>query len=122
MTATGTRPATRCSRCSARRCAAACAPATSPAAGAARSSSCCCTTPTSTGALQAAETMRASFEGLEVPGVTAHVTASLGVATLPDHADDGPALIRAADRALYSAKTAGRNQVAAAAQAEQAIG
>ena len=41
------------------------------------------------GALQAAETMRASFDGLAIPGVTAHVTASLGVATLPDHAADG---------------------------------
>jgi diguanylate cyclase (GGDEF)-like protein len=73
------------------------------------------------GAIQAAETMRASFEGLEVPGVTAHVTASLGVATLPDHAGDGPALIRAADRALYAAKTAGRNRVAAAAAAEEPV-
>jgi diguanylate cyclase (GGDEF)-like protein len=73
------------------------------------------------GALQAAETMRASFEGLEVPGVTAHVTASLGVATLPDHAGDGPALIRAADRALYSAKAAGRNRVAAALAAEEPV-
>ena len=42
------------------------------------------------GALQVAETMRASFEGLAVPGVTAHVTASLGVATLPDHAERRP--------------------------------
>jgi diguanylate cyclase (GGDEF)-like protein len=70
------------------------------------------------GALQAAEKLRVSFEGLEVPGVNAHVTASLGVATLPDHAADGPALIRAADRALYRAKTAGRNQVAAAVGAD----
>ena len=66
------------------------------------------------GALQAAETMRASFDGLKVPGVIAHVTASLGVATLPDHAADGPSLIRAADRALYRAKAAGRNCVVAA--------
>jgi len=70
------------------------------------------------GAMHAAEGMRASFEGLEVPGVNAHVTASLGVATLPDHATDGPALIRAADRALYRAKTAGRNRVAAGLSAE----
>jgi diguanylate cyclase (GGDEF)-like protein len=70
------------------------------------------------GAMHAAEGMRASFEGLEVPGVNAHVTASLGVATLPDHAADGPALIRAADRALYRAKTAGRNRVAAGLPAE----
>ena len=73
------------------------------------------------GALQAAETMRRSFEGLDVPGVTAHVTASLGVATIPDHANDGPALIRAADRALYAAKTAGRNRAAAAVPAEERV-
>jgi diguanylate cyclase (GGDEF)-like protein len=73
------------------------------------------------GALQAAETMRASFDGLNVPGVTAHVTASLGVATLPDHASDGPALIRAADRALYRAKAGGRNRVATATPVEEPV-
>jgi diguanylate cyclase (GGDEF)-like protein len=66
------------------------------------------------GALHAAETMRESLDGLTTQGVTAHVTASVGVATLPDHAADGPSLIRAADRALYTAKDAGRNCVKAA--------
>ena len=74
------------------------------------------------GALHAAETMRASVDGLEVPGVTAHITASLGVATLPDHALDGPSLIRAADRALYRAKAAGRNRVVAAVAVEAPAG
>jgi diguanylate cyclase (GGDEF)-like protein len=73
------------------------------------------------GATQAAEKLRASFEGLEVPGVNAHVTASLGVATLPEHAADGAALLRAADRALYRAKTAGRNRVAAGVLADQPV-
>ena len=41
------------------------------------------------------------------------ITASIGVATAPDDADDAMALIRHADRALYvGAKRAGRNRVA----------
>lgn len=66
------------------------------------------------GALQAAETLRAALDCEPVPAVAAHVTASLGVATLPDHAFDGSSLVRAADRALYAAKAAGRNRVVAA--------
>ena len=73
------------------------------------------------GALQGAETMRASFDGMTLPTVTAHITASLGVATLPDHAADGVSLIRAADRALYIAKAAGRNRVVGAAAAGQPV-
>jgi two-component system, cell cycle response regulator len=39
------------------------------------------------------------------------VTVSLGVAGLPDHAGTAQELVRAADRALYLAKAAGRNRV-----------
>lgn len=39
------------------------------------------------------------------------VTVSLGIALYPDHAGDGEALIRAADRAMFKAKADGRNQV-----------
>ena len=43
----------------------------------------------------------------------AYITASIGVATAPDDAEDSLALIRHADRALYvGAKRAGRNRVA----------
>ena len=38
-----------------------------------------------------------------------HVTASIGIAVFPDHADDGDALIRCADQAMYQAKYSGRN-------------
>jgi len=43
------------------------------------------------------------------------VTVSIGVATLPQHADSAGALLREADRALYRAKDAGRNCVVSAA-------
>jgi diguanylate cyclase (GGDEF)-like protein len=42
------------------------------------------------------------------------VTLSAGAATVPDDAQDGPALVAAADAALYAAKRAGRDRVAAA--------
>jgi diguanylate cyclase (GGDEF)-like protein len=42
------------------------------------------------------------------------VTISLGVASFPDHAQDGAALITAADQAMYEAKRTGRDQVASA--------
>lgn len=39
------------------------------------------------------------------------ITASLGVAMFPDHADDPDSLVTAADAALYGAKSAGRDRV-----------
>jgi diguanylate cyclase (GGDEF)-like protein len=43
--------------------------------------------------------------------VVARVTASFGVASMPEDGPDGAALLRQADRALYRAKELGRNRV-----------
>ncbi len=67
-------------------------------------------TDTATAAL-VAEKLRAEISKLSVPGVSRDISASLGVATIPDHAGDGDQLTRSADRALYLAKTNGRNRV-----------
>jgi diguanylate cyclase (GGDEF)-like protein len=67
------------------------------------------------GALHIAEKIRRSVFDLGLPHAknpSGCVTVSLGVATVrPRHADFSSTLMRAADRALYAAKTAGRNQV-----------
>ena len=46
------------------------------------------------------------------------VTASVGVATFPEHATDAESLFRAADTAMYSVKRAGKNRVAVASLVE----
>ncbi len=66
------------------------------------------------GAMVAAERLRAAIAALcvDVPSLTLHVTASIGVAELrPGEALE--ALVDRADRAMYTAKSGGRNQVAA---------
>jgi diguanylate cyclase (GGDEF)-like protein len=64
------------------------------------------------GALQAAEKVRSAIEGIDPPPqVERRVTASFGIAVLPDDALDAESLLRMADRALYAAKAAGRNRI-----------
>jgi diguanylate cyclase (GGDEF)-like protein len=67
------------------------------------------------GAALLAERMRAAVASLQVPRVggkgTLSVTASFGVASMPENARDRSGLIAAADAALYSAKRAGKNRV-----------
>jgi diguanylate cyclase (GGDEF)-like protein len=58
-----------------------------------------------------AEKIRAAVATLHVPGVTLPITASLGLAVMPDDAGESTSLIREADRALYAAKAKGRNRV-----------
>ena len=63
------------------------------------------------GALVICDRVRAGIEALEFAGLERRVTASLGVAVLPDDATDATGLVRAADRMLYAAKANGRNRV-----------
>ena len=58
--------------------------------------------------------MRQGVESLRLPLIVAdgeiQVTASLGVAALPESADDQDGLVAAADAAMYDAKRAGKNR------------
>ncbi len=67
------------------------------------------------GAELLAERMRATIAALEIKRLdgkgTLKVTASFGVASLPESAGDKVSLIAAADAALYRAKRAGKNRV-----------
>jgi diguanylate cyclase (GGDEF)-like protein len=58
-----------------------------------------------------AEKLRAAIARVVVSGVDRAVTASFGVAAVPEHAGDASELLRQADRALYVAKHAGRDRV-----------
>ncbi|HYE66229.1 MAG TPA: sensor domain-containing diguanylate cyclase [Pyrinomonadaceae bacterium] len=62
------------------------------------------------GALTVAERVRSRIESTTVPGV-GHITISVGIATFPLHASSRDTLVVTADRALYNAKSLGRNRV-----------
>jgi diguanylate cyclase (GGDEF)-like protein len=68
-----------------------------------------------TGAELLAERMRSAIESLHIKRLDGHgvlsVTASFGVASLPQSAGDKASLIAAADAALYRAKRGGKNRV-----------
>jgi diguanylate cyclase (GGDEF)-like protein len=57
-----------------------------------------------------AENIRAAVAEIAVASVPRPITASIGVAVLPDQAGDAASLLRHADRALYAAKRNGRNR------------
>jgi diguanylate cyclase (GGDEF)-like protein len=67
------------------------------------------------GAWRLAERMREAVEELRIPRVgergALSITASFGVAALPDSAADKKGLVAAADAALYRAKRGGKNRV-----------
>ncbi len=62
------------------------------------------------GALVVAERLRRRIAATEIPGY-GPMSASFGVAAFPFHTSSRESLVVAADRALYQAKRAGRNQV-----------
>jgi diguanylate cyclase (GGDEF)-like protein len=65
----------------------------------------------SEGAQKAAEKIRRAVADITIPTVPRAITASIGIAVLPDDAGEATALVRNADRALYKAKANGRNRV-----------
>jgi diguanylate cyclase (GGDEF)-like protein len=66
-----------------------------------------------------AEKLRAAIAQVAVAGVDGGITLSVGIASIPEHAADGDQLMRNADRALYAAKTNGRNRVEVAVASAQ---
>lgn len=64
------------------------------------------------GARITGEKIRRSVETTMIAAVPQGITASIGIAVMPEDATTGDALVRRADRALYAAKAAGRNRIA----------
>jgi diguanylate cyclase (GGDEF)-like protein len=63
------------------------------------------------GAHKLAETIASAIHEIYVHNVDRRITASIGIAVLPDDAGDAETLERAADRALYTAKNNGRDRI-----------
>jgi diguanylate cyclase (GGDEF)-like protein len=68
------------------------------------------------------ERLRLAIAAITIKAVDLRVTASFGIAVLPDHAVDASSLLRQADRALYAAKAAGRNRVDVVTDAPGGVG
>jgi diguanylate cyclase (GGDEF)-like protein len=73
------------------------------------------------GALQLGEAVRAAIAAINLPNLDRRITASIGVAVLPEHGGDSVTLFRSADRALYSAKRDGRDRIEVASLAHDGL-
>lgn len=67
----------------------------------------------STGGQIAAERIRAAIESYELDQI-GHITASIGVATYPEHSENVDEILELVDQAMYTAKRNGRNRVVVA--------
>ena len=72
----------------------------------------------SKGGLIAAERIRKAIESTKLEKI-GKITASLGVATYPDHSDDIDELLELADQAMYESKRGGRNRVSLAKKSSE---
>jgi len=73
------------------------------------------------GAFVLAEKLREALAREEIPQLSHPITASFGIAVIPDHAGSAEMLLRRADRACYLAKDRGRNQVQVAVNEEVGV-
>jgi diguanylate cyclase (GGDEF)-like protein len=63
------------------------------------------------GAVIAAEKIQSALASISVASLERPVTASIGIAMVPEHGGDPESLEKASDRALYAAKRNGRNRI-----------
>ena len=63
------------------------------------------------GAILTADKIRAAIAEISLPGLDLAITASVGIATYPDHATGPDRLESLADSALYLAKRTGRDRI-----------
>ena len=87
---------------------------TSSPASAATSSRSCCRTRAARAPFAVGERIReriAAHKFLAGDGLDIHLTASVGVATLPDVAASAEELVQAADMAMYQVKERGKNGI-----------
>ena len=76
-----------------------------------------CVSPEAAAAI-ADDMLRAVREPLLIEGRNLACTVSIGVSLFPDHAHDADHLLRAADHAMYAAKTSGKNRICFSSRAD----